>query len=407
MVVLDLSRLLSRAGCRVPTGIDRVELAYARHLEDLNGSGSFAAAARPLDLIGLLPHRAAARFVAATAMLWHGDAVSPRQHARVKRLALGLRLAASLSGGPAFEARLRASRGPSLYLLVSHHHLDSHRALSRIKERGAARFVCLVHDLIPIEFPEYARPGQEQRHRRRIETVAALADAVIVASLSTRDAFESFLPRYDRRPPIVVAPFGVDLPIPVDAPPPFRQPYFLCVGTIEARKNHLLLLNLWRRLAEELGAAAPLLVLVGRRGWEAGNAEGMLDRCPALRGRVIEQGDLSDAELARIVKGACALLMPSFAEGFGLPVAESLALGVPVLCSDIEALRETGGTVPEYLDPLDLHAWRRAVLDYARPGSSRRTEQLQRLRGWRAASWRDHFTAVSCLLAAVTAQARG
>src|SRR5262249_22987080 len=157
-------------------------------------------------------------------------------------------------------------------------------------------------------------------------------------------------------------------------------PYFVCVGTIEARKNHLLLLNLWRRLATEFGVQAPLLVLVGQRGWEIENVVDLLERCPALRGIVIEHNAMSDAELVPLFRGACAVLQPSFAEGFGFPLIEALALGVPALCSDIPALRETGGSVPEFLDPLDGPGWRAAVLDYIEPGSPRRVAQIERLR---------------------------
>ena len=68
-----------------------------------------------------------------------------------------------------------------------------------------------------------------------------------------------------------------------------------------------------------------------------------------------------------LLRGARALLLPSFAEGFGFPVIEALQLGVPALCSDIAALRETGGAVPEFLDPLDGPGWHQAMLDYAAP----------------------------------------
>ena len=89
---------------------------------------------------------------------------------------------------------------------------------------------------------------------------------------------------------------------------------------------------------------------------------------------------------------------PSFAEGYGLPLAESLALGVPALCSVLPALREVGGAVPDYLDPLDGAAWRRAVLDYADPASAARAAQLSRLDAWRAPDWDAHFAAVDALL---------
>ncbi len=289
-------------------------------------------------------------------------------------------------------ARLPAAADQPVYLLVSHHHLERRRLIGRLKRRGRASFICLIHDLIPIEFPEYARPGQDLRHRRRIETTAALADAVIVGSAATRDALQPHLDRGGHTPTVLVSPFGIDLPrVPPDGPPLPDAPYFVCVGTIEPRKNHLLLLNLWRRLAEERGPRAPRLVLVGHRGWETGNAVEMLDRCAALHGLVIERNHVPDTEMARLLKGARALVLPSFAEGFGFPMVEALALGVPVLCSDLAALRENGGDVPEYLDPLDGRGWRDAILDYSPDASPRRQAQLGRLAGWKTTGWRGPF----------------
>ena len=319
-------------------------------------------------------------------------------------MARRLRLGLLLSRPRTLHAQLHAADGKPVYLLVSHHHLERRRVIAELKQRAGALFVCLIHDLIPFQFPEYALPGQGERHRRRIETAAALADAVIVNSTVTRNAFTPFLDRAGRAPPVLVAPFGADLPVlPVVEPSPLAAPYFVCIGTIEARKNHLLLLNLWRALVAELGAAVPRLVLIGQRGWETENAIDMLERCPALHGVVLERDDMPDGAMARLLKGAQALLLPSFAEGFGFPLVEALAIGVPALCSDIAALRETGGGVPEYFDPLDGRGWRQAVLDYSCSDSPRRDAQLQRLAGWRPASWDDHFAAVEALIAETAA----
>lgn len=404
LIVLDVSRLLSRAGREVPTGIDRVELAYAQHLIAGQSPLGFAAA----DAVGrirLLPREAAEAYIAALAAAWRGDGSPPGRDRRVKRLALRLRIGLLLRGGRALRMRLRASAGSPVYLLVSHYRLEARRAIARLKRCGGARFVCLIHDLIPIEFPEYAKRGQAQRHRRRIETAAVLGDAIVVSSTAVGDAFQPHLERAGRAPPVLVAPFGVHLPAPASRPAKGERPYFVCVGTVEARKNHLLLLNLWRRLAAEFGPAAPRLVLIGQRGWLTENVIDMLERCPALRDLVIERNALPDAEMARVVQGARALLLPSFAEGFGFPLVEALALGVPALCSDLRALRETGGAVPEYLDPLDGCGWRAAILDYAAPRSPRREAQLCRLAGWRPARWEDHFAAVGRLIAQVAEQA--
>jgi glycosyltransferase involved in cell wall biosynthesis len=73
--------------------------------------------------------------------------------------------------------------------------------------------------------------------------------------------------------------------------------------------------------------------------------------------------------------------MPSFAEGFGLPVAEALAAGTPVIASNIEAFREVGGDAIDYVDPLDGHGWLQAVRDYSAPQSPRRRAALGRIGG--------------------------
>ena len=403
MIILDLSRLLSRAGRGTPTGIDRVELAYAEHLLTDDPSAGFAAVN---DLGGLawLPRSRAERFVAAIAAAWRGGADAAEHDRRARQLALRIRAGLVTGGERRLMSRLRRRRETLVYLLVSHHHLEKREIFERLKARAGARFVCLIHDLIPIEYPEYAKPGQAENHRRRIETAACFADALIVNSQVTGKAMQPHLDATGRSPPVLVAPFGTDLsPPPAETVPDSKRPYFVYVSTIEARKNHLLLLNLWRRLVSDVGTAAPQLVLIGQRGWETENVVDMLDRCPALRGIVVEHNVLPDAEMVHIVKGARALLLPSFAEGFGFPVIEAFALGVPVLCSDIPALRETGGAIAEYLDPLDGPGWRAAILDYAAAPSPLREAQLARLAGWRPPAWKEHFATVDRFVAETSA----
>ena len=401
MIVLDLSRLISRAQRDTPTGIDRVELAYAQHLIANRADLGFAAMTL-WGRLGSVPRAAAEAYVAAIGRVWRGDSGGKQP----RRLAYRLRVEPLWRGAVALPARMRSAVEKPVYLLVSHHHLEKRRVIARLKARGRASFVCLIHDLIPIEFPEYAVPGQAGKHRRRIETAAALADALIVNSRATRDALQPYLDRAGRAPPVLVAPFGVSLPD-LPATGSIETPYFVCISTIEARKNQLLLLNLWRRIVEERGAQAPRLFLIGRRGWETENTLDMLERCPRLRGIVVERSHLTDIGMVRLLKGARALLLPSFAEGFGFPLVEALALGVPALCSNIGALRENGGAVPEYFDPLDGPGWRTAILDYSPAASPRRDAQLRRLAGWQPASWQDHFAAVGPLIAEAAARACG
>ncbi|MFN6954593.1 MAG: glycosyltransferase family 4 protein [Acetobacteraceae bacterium] len=398
-VILDISRLLRSAPRPVPSGIDRVELAYARHVLALGRpAGRFVAR----DLWGafhIVPRDLVQRLIATLGREWAGETEpSARRTAPLTAQLMRGRVLLGIGRVP-FRRVLRAEE-PRVFLHLSHTALENPWHIRRMRARGI-RFVPLIHDLIPASHPEYARPGEAERHLKRIGNTVGLADGVIVNSAATAAALEPHLARRADAPPVLVAPLGTDHAAVPDVPVPL-EPYFVVLGTIEPRKNHLLLLNLWRQFAARMGPAAPRLLIVGRRGWENENIVDMLDRCAALRPTVQELGPLPDRRVAELLKGARALLFPSFVEGYGLPLVEALALGVPAICSDLPALREVGGEVPDYLDPLDGAAWRAAILDYARTGSPARRAQMQRLAGWRAPAWSEHFAAVSEFLGRVT-----
>jgi glycosyltransferase involved in cell wall biosynthesis len=387
-IVLDLSRLLSRMLHPTPTGVDRVEMAYAQHLLRLAPERLSFAATHPAGLHGRLPTAAVRAFLEATADRWETEGQVEAGRAAWRRaLGAGVRL---LPGRPA--ARPAGRR--RVYLHLSARSLERTPLFQAVLRREQARLVAFVHDLIPLDYPEYARPKGPALYRRKIATVTALASGVIVNSWATAMALGPYATAAGRSLAVHVAPLGADVAHAAGAraaPPGQARPYFVALGTIEPRKNHLLLLTIWRRLVERLGPdRTPRLVLVGRRGWENENILDLLDRCPALKGVVEEQARLSDAAMRTVLGGARALLFPSFAEGYGLPLVEALALGVPVLASDLPALREAGGETPDYLDPLDGPAWIRAILDHARPDSPLRARQLESLARWQAPTWDAH-----------------
>ena len=400
-VLLDLSRLISRADNRTPTGMDRIELAYAEHLMARGGPrlGFVAMAAG-----GIAPvHRRFARLLVDTLGHCWRDLEQTGRTAR--RIGMLTQMSGLLPGQALLPARVR-NEGRPVFLSLSHQNLHRGARFAQFKQRSGAAFVFYVHDLIPIDYPEYVRPGHDARHAERMATVCTLANGVIVNSQATADSLAPLLRRAGRDVPVLVAFPGAEFAQPQQDgrppnPRPADPPYFVCIGTIEPRKNHLLLLNAWRRLAA--GPNPPRLVLVGRRGWENENVVDMIERCPSIRPLVEEHGSMPDSVLHPTLAGARALLCPTFAEGYGMPIAEALALGVPVLCSDIPAHHEAGGTAPEFLDPLDGPAWINAIRDYAEPGSLRRATQLERMRDWRPPSWEAHFDAVVAMLDRVSA----
>jgi glycosyltransferase involved in cell wall biosynthesis len=386
-IVLDISRLISRVRYSTPSGVDRVEMAYARGLLDRYGEELAFAAVHPSGLYGRVKRKAALRYLDELEHRWLRQEGNPRQRSLPSVIPWLAALLPSRS----------ASRSPgSVYVQASPSHLTRPAQMRRILESEQARFLCLVHDLIPIEFPEYARPSGATQHRKRIETITGLADGVIVYSLATLRSLQPWLDRSGRKVDVHVARLGTDtFEADGNLAQPDERPYFVCLGTIEPRKNHLLLLYLWRHLAETLPLQqVPRLLVIGRRGWENEQVIDMLERCPALKGNVEELGSCPDTRMATLVRGARALLMPTFAEGYGLPVAEALAVGTPVICSDLPVLREVGGEAPDYIDPLDGPGWKAAILDHADRGPMH-TAQTERLPGWHNPTWDEHIAVVA------------
>ena len=352
-IVLDLSRLVSRILHATPTGVDRCEMAYARGLMAAVPERLTFAAVHPFGLYGRLDTKAVSRFLDATERRWQDHGFSSNWDRR--RFAFG-----ALTALRPKTVSIDRSR-PRVYVQASPNNLTRPDRIRTILRREKAHFVCLVHDLIPLEYPEYARPGGAASHAQRINTIATLASGIVANSQATLDALKPYLDESGRRPITAVAHLGAD-PLMVFPPQSEERPYFVCIGTIEPRKNHLLLLHLWRQMAERHGTRnIPKLLIIGRRGWENEQVIDMLERCTALRGCVEEYNTLPDREVQRLLRYSQGLLLPSFAEGYGMPVSEAIALGVPVVCSDLPALREAGLNKPRYIDPLDGPGWLTAI----------------------------------------------
>ena len=412
--MLDIARLLWSARRSGPSGIDRVELNYAQHFLRTDALRPGYAVVHVMGWVFGLSPKVARRFIDGIAARWAG--ARPSGHGRPVS---ALQVYAQLLSGPwmpGFELRRRLKKygQAPIFVVVSHHHLSIEGTIRRIRRFFGARCVCLLHDLIPIEYPEFVKPNRELRHRRATRTISRCVDAVIVNSQTTADGFRAYLTREfgpeAHRPGIHVALIGVrGLPLSSDPSPlpegPDSVPYFVVLGTIEPKKNHLLLLNLWCRFATTR-VRPPRLHVIGARGWENEQVIDILERSPRVRGLVEEHNRLDDAGVAALLTHARALLVPSFVEGFGMPLAEALASGVPVICSDIAAFREVGRDVPEYVDPLDLPGWSDIILEYCDPHSERRAAQLRRLQGWPVPVWPDHFAVVESVLDQVAARPR-
>lgn len=403
-LVFDLSLTVAKPWLQPPSGIDRVEFAHAFHWRRLPAKDVTFVMRTAWDRLAAIPHESALEILAQVeARIAPGlDHSAHALRDRPLRV-MGLHL---VGGGLVPLHRRLEGRPDSVFLTVSCATLHKHGALAALRARGCG-MAALVHDLIPLTHPDCFPPGEAELHRQRMEGVARFADAAFAVSGAVADEMARWFPAHGLRPPPVeVAHLGLDLPdrAPGAPAPAGDTPYFVMLGSLEPRKNHLLMLEVWRTLARR-GGPSPRLLVIGRRPARGHPAVALLERGD-FGGLVEDRGRLPDAEAAALLRGARALLFPSLAEGFGIPLAEALALGVPVLASDIPAFREVGGAVPEFLDPLDGPGWRQAVLDYAQPDSPSRAAQLARLAFWRAPRWEDHFARVERVLERVAARER-
>ncbi|MFT7516946.1 MAG: glycosyltransferase involved in cell wall biosynthesis [Myxococcota bacterium] len=130
------------------------------------------------------------------------------------------------------------------------------------------------------------------------------------------------------------------------------RPYFLFIGSVEAKKNIELLLRAFG-MALESGLNADL-VIGGRAGWKSEIVQDLVKELPALEGRVKFLGFVEQQHIAPLVAGARALVLPSRYEGFGMPIVEAMAAGTPVLCSDRGSLPEVAGDAAEFFDADDV-----------------------------------------------------
>lgn len=372
------------------TGIDRVEFAYLTRLlaEDTPLFGLIRTA------VGwLLLDRAGCAGLAALAKgadLPPPDLFSRLLHrtnpTRARAETAARRLSIARAARPGLARLLRRLPKGASYLNVGHANLTN-KGLGTLARAGL-RVTVLIHDTIPLDHPEFARPDTVEPFRAKLAAVSAHAAQVIHITKDAQAWTIVQLARLGRVPPGIVAPIGVDMTAPDPAFPIPPPPYFVTLGTIEPRKNHALLLDVWAQLPPP----APRLYIIGNRGWADAALFARLDALPP-DGPILLLHGLPDGAVAALLKGAAALLAPSLAEGFGLPPVEAARLGTPVIATDLGVTREILGDMAVYLNASDIYSWVETIVRHAHPDGSAKTPEMS----WAPPDWDAHFKAVLSL----------
>lgn len=400
-IAYDLTRLFLGPLSLSPRGIDRVDVALANHFFFNSNFESIGILPTPwgirvfnADMVrrGLdhLHHLWAERIEEADDPQWHGLVAAllgqpgpPRPAPSRKPVGLltkTLRMWMHLrQTGIALGRSVATLPQGAIYLNIGQIGLAVpafHQWLANRRDITAA---FMLHDTIPLEYPQFVSPSSVSHHARMVQTTLERADLVITTTQHARETILSTMKRMGRADmPIHVR--GLPLPealgLPRVADPALAgRHYFLTCSTIEPRKNHALLIDVWRRIIARMGAKAPHLVIVGSPGRHAATILGEISSDPALSRHIHHVSGLSSPALGRLTLGAAAMLCPSYAEGFGLSVLEANALGVPTIASDIASHREIANAQTRLLPPDDRHAWEDAIMDCG-PGMLRATPPI-------------------------------
>jgi glycosyltransferase involved in cell wall biosynthesis len=229
--------------------------------------------------------------------------------------------------------------------------------------RGRVPLVVTVHDAVPWTHPETLTPRGVSWHRSVIARAARSADAIVVPTAAVR---EELARHVELRRPAVVVGEGVSADLVPGADADVRAArlglpageYLVTLATIEPRKGLDVLLS---ALAARRMPDVPLLV-VGQAGWGAVDVAARAAEL-GVSHRVRLMGRLPDEDLAVVLARATVLVSPSRAEGFGLPVLEAMAAGIPVVSSDVPALVEVGGGATRTVPVGDAAALAEALAD--------------------------------------------
>jgi len=412
-IVYDATHLVSLGSAAGAAGIGRLDVAFARHFAahprlacgahyGLRGPHLFAPARLSRIVADVAP---AARDDSADWAELRGWLLGaqPDRSATPTRSSSRSALSELLWRTPLRLANdaPRALPQSSLYLNIAQHACEFPALFRWLGRRPDMRAVFFVHDLLPLDRPEFFRRGYGPLFRRRIDTILRHAHALLTTSHVVAE-------RLERE---IAARGAARIPIHVEPPPSTldetsvvarddelaHSDYFVLLSTLEPRKNHLMLLNVWRALAAGR-QPAPKLVLVGGRGWENEQIVDMLNRCETIRPFVRWTSGLAAPHLRRLLANANALLMPSFAEGYGLPVVEALSLGTPAIVSDIPVFREIAQERALFLSPIDGLGWKRAITDFNEADSPRRLTAIRDAQSFEAPNWTSYFERIEAFL---------
>lgn len=264
--------------------------------------------------------------------------------------------------------------------------------LPELKQRGV-RIAGYIYDIIPIEYPQFSHYSTRFGFMNYIGAYLQYSDILITSSQSVLDSVYGLADKLNLpHIPGYVSWLGSDFDsddsdseIHEKVKEIADKKYILSVGTIEPRKNHEFLINAFEQglFDEDL-----YLVFAGKIGWNVENLMKRISEHPEKDVHLFHFEGLNDASIDYLYSNALAVAVPTYAEGFGLPVVESLQRGTPVIASDIPILRETGGDYCRFFKPDDIEAFQNIVFDLLK-NEDERSRLKEHIASFVSVTWKE------------------
>lgn len=272
------------------------------------------------------------------------------------------------------------------------------RDLMNLKYSLNLKYIQIIYDLIPTFHPHLFGPGFAAQFDGLIFESIANADLLFCISKATKQELLKFSTITRIKPPLIeIIRLGDDYtqhsnPIKPKVNLADNEPFVLCLGTLEGRKNQILLYYVVKEALYK-GVEIPKIIIAGRYGWLAQDLCYILKNDNMLQDKLQYVGEVTDEEKTWLYQNCSFTIYPSVFEGWGLPVAESLYYGKPCLSSIISSMPEIGGDLVDYFSPFDSGECLRKIVEYSK--SEVLSTRINHIKtSYKSVPWDDAFDQV-------------
>lgn len=253
------------------------------------------------------------------------------------------------------------------YFNLTHSLLIGRYTIAKFAAKDNIKMIYFCHDMTPITHPEYHAEGiiSFKQHSCVMKLMLWSADLILTTSQAVKQDVLNYSKKIGVHPPKVVAKeIGAEENfLKTKWSKQDTHKHFIYVGTFEPRKNHILLFLAWKKIYSILQENTPMLYIIGRKGWLIDWLDRYFEVEPNVSRFVKRLENIQDSELNKLMLESYATLNPSYTEGWGMPVAESVSMGIPTVCSDIPAYHESSQECAIFLSPLNADIWVDTILN--------------------------------------------